>query len=131
MVDTTAIIDLWRHRRAEYRLVEVRQKIGSNPVISHQVLYEYARGALYRGVAKEKVARFLADFKILEQSEEQSYRAAQIDADLRKRGTTVGPGDIWIAAVALEKDLPVLTANVKDFSKIPGVVVVEYKILPE
>ena len=43
---------------------------------------------------------------------------AQMFALLRRAGTPIGFNDMWIASVALEQDLPLLTLD-KDFSNIP------------
>jgi predicted nucleic acid-binding protein len=63
-------------------------------------------------------------------SESQVWQAARVDADLTMNGQTIGAADTWIAAAALETDLPVLTQNVGHFIRIPGVQVIGYSILP-
>lgn len=40
---------------------------------------------------------------------------------LRTTGDKVGANDLWIAAHAIENDMPVLTRNPGDFERIPGV----------
>lgn len=43
---------------------------------------------------------------------------AQIWADLRAAGFTLGAHDLQIAATAVRYDLTILTANIRDFSRV-------------
>jgi hypothetical protein len=53
----------------------------------------------------------------------------EIFQDLRKRGLPTGENDLWIAATALVAGRPLVTSNIKDFSKIHGLQVLSRKIL--
>ena len=48
-----------------------------------------------------------------------AYRAAQLQAELRRKGWQLGTIDALIAAVALQNNLILLTTD-NDFKKIPG-----------
>lgn len=43
---------------------------------------------------------------------------------LARRGETIGLHDLWIGATALTHDLGVVTLNVREFERIPGLRVV-------
>lgn len=45
---------------------------------------------------------------------------AQLRHHLALRGTPIGPNDLLIAAHALAADLKLVTANVGEFSRVPG-----------
>ena len=45
---------------------------------------------------------------------------------LKSAGLSIGPNDLWIAAIALRHGLPVLTRNVGEFSRVPELTVVAY-----
>lgn len=45
---------------------------------------------------------------------------ASLRHHLRCQGTPIGPNDLLIAAHALAKDLTVITANIGEFSRVPG-----------
>lgn len=44
----------------------------------------------------------------------------QLRAELEKRGTPIGPMDYQIAATALVHGIPLVTNNVGEFSRVPG-----------
>lgn len=45
---------------------------------------------------------------------------ATVRTDLERRGLPIGPHDLFIAAHALSLDLTLVTANVGEFSRVPG-----------
>jgi tRNA(fMet)-specific endonuclease VapC len=47
-------------------------------------------------------------------------QAARIRAELEARGTPIGPHDILIAATALRHQSTLVTRNVREFSRVPG-----------
>ena len=49
---------------------------------------------------------------------------AELWASLVERGTPVGQHDLWIAATALTHGLGVVTGNVEEFARVPGLRVV-------
>lgn len=45
---------------------------------------------------------------------------AALRTRLQKKGTPIGPNDLWLAAHALAEDLTLVTANVREFARIPS-----------
>ena len=53
--------------------------------------------------------------------ENSAYRHyGWLRADLKKKGTPIGPNDLWIAAHALALDAVLVTDNEDEFSRVPG-----------
>jgi tRNA(fMet)-specific endonuclease VapC len=48
---------------------------------------------------------------------------ARIQAQLLSAGQQIGANDLFIAATALAHNMPVLTENIRDFERVPGLVV--------
>ena len=48
---------------------------------------------------------------------------AQVWAELAGAGKLIGPNDLWIAAAALARGLDLITANVREFDRVPGLTV--------
>ena len=44
-------------------------------------------------------------------------------AEPERRGTPIGDADLRIASIALDRDLTVVTGNVRHFKKVPGLAV--------
>jgi len=127
VADTTVLIDLWRLRRSPHRLADLRSKL-VEPALPLPVVFEFARGAAFRGVERARIDRFLSGFACLVPDQEEVFRAAEIDAGLRRQGQEVGASDVWIAAAALERNWPVLTANLDHFARVEGLDVIGYEI---
>ena len=62
------------------------------------------------------LVRFLQDWEIVRFDE----HAADAFNRLRKHGVRIGTQDLKIASIALTNDALPLTANLRDFSKVPG-----------
>ena len=45
---------------------------------------------------------------------------------LRQQGRLVGSNDLWIACTALTREVPLLTRNVEEMARVPGLRVVGY-----
>ncbi len=45
---------------------------------------------------------------------------AQLWAELRQAGALIGPHDLWLAATCVAHGLTMVTANVRDFARVPG-----------
>lgn len=67
-----------------------------------------------------KLDEFLAAIRILPFDEEDGRIAAAIRAELERSGTPIGSYDYLIAAQAARHDLTLVTANVKEFARVPG-----------
>ena len=45
---------------------------------------------------------------------------AQLWADLRQAGALIGPHDLWLAATCVAHGPTMVTANVREFARVPG-----------
>jgi tRNA(fMet)-specific endonuclease VapC len=64
--------------------------------------------------------RFLSPFTSVAFDDGAANYYGRIRADLHRTGELIGPNDLFIAAMALANDLVVVTHNVKEFSRVPG-----------
>ena len=101
--------------KATQYLVEHRQF-----TISIITRYEILRGLKAKG-AEQQAARFqdfCAKNRVLSITDDVVLRAADIYADLHKRGELIGDADILIAASALVHGFAIVTNNVDHFNRI-------------
>lgn len=48
------------------------------------------------------------------------HRYAELRAELEIAGAVIGPNDLWIAAQAVAEDALLVSANTREFSRVPG-----------
>lgn len=91
--------------------------------VSSITVFELAYGAeksKWGEKTRQKLAMFLAPFTILPFDSEDAMVAGRIRGALEQHGTPIGPYDVQIAAQALAKGLTVLTHNIGEFRRVPG-----------
>jgi len=87
------------------------------------------------GAAKLASARFsaaveawLAGFDVRPWPLDATHHYAQIHSDLERAGTPVGAMDMLIAAHALAEDSAVITNNAREFHRVSGLAVQEWRV---
>ncbi len=65
----------------------------------------------------------LPNLPILPFDASAARRYGEVRAELERRGTPIGDADLRIASIALDRDLTVVTGNVRHFQKVPGLAV--------
>lgn len=68
----------------------------------------------------EALEAFLGSVAILSFDDEDARFAGNIRAELERAGKPIGPYDYLIAAQALRHDFTLVSANEKEFSRVPG-----------
>jgi predicted nucleic acid-binding protein len=74
---------------------------------------------------EEFVNRILEESPVLDFDTGVAFVYSQLWAGLRRTGNSVAPHDLMIGATALQHGCRVLTHNLRDFNRIPGVQVTE------
>ena len=97
-------------------------------VASHEALVPFpALGEVYAGAFRStrpeleflKIEKALAPAAIVHSSMETAYQYGRIMAHLQRVGQVLPINDVWIAAQALELDLPLLSDDAH-FRRVPG-----------
>ena len=90
------------------------------PVVVLGELYSGFRAGARWAENTEQLARFLSkpSVRVLNVTDETALRYAEVDVYLRKQGRPIPRNDVWIAAVALEYGLQLLTLD-EHFHEIP------------
>ena len=82
-------------------------------------------GSRHRAVYEAWLDQHLGDFDILEITQATTAVYARVRQALRKAGRPIPANDAWIAALALEHRMPVLTRDAH-FDAVPGLQRVEW-----
>jgi len=70
-----------------------------------------------RGASVEGV---LQQFSILDIDLNTARSHAQLWAELEVAGMIIGPHDLWLAATCVAHGLTMVTANIREFQRVPG-----------
>ena len=121
LLDTNIVSDLVRHPQGA---VAARiSKAGENTVCTSIIVAAELRyGATKSNSAKlaERVDLILSALEILPLETPADHQYATLRHHLTREGALIGPNDLLIAAHALASSLSVVTANVGEFSRVPG-----------
>jgi tRNA(fMet)-specific endonuclease VapC len=124
-LDTNAVIVAINDRTSRVRARLDQSLRGGVAVnVSSIVLFE-----LWYGVSKssrrQQNAGTIADFlagpvRVLNFDAEDACEAGEVRAALERAGTPIGPYDVLIAAQARRRGATLVTANVREFARVPG-----------
>ena len=70
---------------------------------------------------RHRLGQFIAPFTILSFDSDDAVTAGRIRGFLEKQGNIIGPYDYQIAAQGITKRLTVVTHNIREFERIPGI----------
>jgi tRNA(fMet)-specific endonuclease VapC len=130
-LDTNIAIYVINRRVPAVRLRLAEQlRLGTEiglPVISlFELRYGHARSDR-RAESDRLLAEFLAPgIAVLPFEAEDAAHAGDIRADLESKGTPIGPYDYLIAAQARRRGAALVTLNTREFSRVPGLLVVDW-----
>jgi predicted nucleic acid-binding protein len=129
ILDTTVLIDLMNGNSAARARVHALISNGVPLAVATVSTYE-----LFMGLAQcskpaeehEKIRQVLGSQTQLPLDEAGAERAGRINGELARQGRAIDDPDALIAGIALQRHEPVLTRNVKDFSRVSGLKVESY-----
>lgn len=121
LLDTNVLSDLLRNPagRAARRLAVVGEAVVCTSIV---VACELRYGAAKKGSPQlsERVEILLESLEILPLDKDSDRQYAEVRSHLDRLGTPIGPNDLLIAAHTLALDLILVTDNVEEFARVPG-----------
>ncbi|HWG04469.1 MAG TPA: type II toxin-antitoxin system VapC family toxin [Beijerinckiaceae bacterium] len=124
-LDTNTIIVALNDPRSPVRArIDAAVEAGAELTLSPIVLFELAYGVA-KSDSRERNTRRLDDllagpFGILPFDPDDAREAGAIRAALARAGTPIGPYDLLIAAQARRRGALLVTANAREFARVPG-----------
>ncbi len=121
LLDTNILSHLIRHPHGQ--VTEHIARVGEARVCTSIVVAAELRyGATKSGSTRlaERVEALLANIEILPLEEPADRTYAELRHHLTRRGRPIGPNDLLIAAQSLARDLTLVSANLGEFSRVPG-----------
>ncbi len=126
LIDTSVLIDLERGVLDPH----LERAMGNEDrAISVITVSELLHGVLRSHDAQRSrrsafVEHVLATMRGIEITEQVARVHADVWAQLAGRREVLGPHDLWIAATALAHGMGVVTANAREFTRVPGLRVI-------
>jgi len=124
LLDTNILSDLVRNPQG---VVATRiTRAGEDSVCTSVIVAAELRyGAIKSNSARlaERIDLILSALEILPLETPSDHQYAALRHHLTREGALIGPNDLLIAAHALASGLTVVTANVGEFSRVPGLAV--------
>lgn len=119
LLDTSAYSALQRGHQPILDVMRRSESVAVSAVVLGE-LYSGFRAGNRWAENTAQLAQFLSkpSVRVLNVTEETALRYAEVDVYLRKKGRPIPRNDVWIAAVALEHGLQLLTLDIH-FREIP------------
>jgi predicted nucleic acid-binding protein len=128
VLDTDVLIDYLRGLRSAVAFVERLGGEGAALATTAVNLFELAWGAYKLGGGRLRDVQKLAGaLTVLSLSEREALRAGEEMGYLESLGAPVDLRDVLIGVIARENGASVATGNVRHFSRIRGLAVIEYR----
>ena len=133
LLDTNILSDLVRYPQG--RIAQCIAQVGEKAICTSVVVASELRFGAARKNAEKLTAQveiILAAMTVLpfEQPADREY--AKLRHYLERVGTPIGPNDMLIAAHALATDTVLVTANKREFARVPGLTVENWlEVLPQ
>ncbi len=121
LLDTNILSDLVHHPAGPVA-ARIRE-VGANAVCTSVVVVcELHYGALKRGSERlsQRVSQLIAMLDVVDLDDEITSHYAEIRCALESEGRPIGANDLLIAAQARARGLVVVTANRREFDRVPG-----------
>lgn len=96
----------------------------------HEIHFGLEKQIESRPRSSPVMLRFLKLLPSIPFDDDAAKRSGQLRATLRQSGSPIGPYDVLIAGVALTRGLTLVTQNLKEFSRIPGLRVEDWTTTP-
>lgn len=130
-LDTNVAIALLNNSAPQVRVrfdaARATTALGMSVIAYHELMYGAAKSERKQS-NQEKVAVFVAagNLTICAFVEEDAREAADIRAHLKRLGEPIGPYDVLIAAQARRTGVTLVTANTREFERVPGLIVIDW-----
>jgi tRNA(fMet)-specific endonuclease VapC len=127
LLDSNAVIAMLRSASsgpAQRARREILSDLATSSVVAQELFY----GAFKSQRPAPNLAVFdVLQFTVIEFDRDDARKAGEIRALLAAQGRTIDPYDVLIAGQAVARDLILVTHNVREFSRVPGLQIEDWE----
>jgi tRNA(fMet)-specific endonuclease VapC len=132
-LDTNAVIAAINGRKPDLRrrleaAIAAGESIGIPTIVLFEMRYGIARSARPQENAAILAAFLMLDLTLWPFEPEDAEEAGGIRAELERAGTPIGPYDVLIAAQARRRSALLVTANTREFTRVPGLITQDWAV---
>jgi tRNA(fMet)-specific endonuclease VapC len=124
LLDTNIVSNIARHPKglaAQRLMIADARHVGVSIVVVCEIRFGLAKRPAPR--LKQHLEQLLDDLALLHLEPPVEEHYADIRNTLERAGTPIGPNDLLIAAHARALELTLVTDNLSEFSRVPGLAV--------
>ena len=124
LLDTNIISFIVRDPKGQLatRLQDLKtDEILTSVIVVGEIAYGFAKRPAPK--LQRQTSEILKGIHVAKIDRETARQYAHLRASLERSGTTIGANDMWIAAHALALDAILVTANEREFDRVPGLTV--------
>lgn len=121
LLDTNIVSEIVRNPNgnAAKRLAQTAdERVAISVIVCCEI--EYGLELKSSAKLKQQSDAIIAKFEVLDFGSPAHSIYGSIRAELKRKGTPIGPNDLFIAAHALALNAVLVTDNEKEFSRVPG-----------
>lgn len=126
LIDTSVLVEIERRRVDSHAVFQsLPDELAIASITAAELLHEVYRAtpAERRARREERVEALLEAFPIVSFDLAAARVFAAVESDLAAAGQRIGTNDLMIAATALAHGFDVVTENLREFERVPGLVV--------
>lgn len=133
LLDTNACIalingDFDKVRTRYMHAVRSGAKLATSPICVHELWYGVVKSS-FIGPNARRLRSFIShDMEVLNYTSDDAQVAGEIRAELERKGKRIGEYDTLIAGQALSRNLVLVTANKREFTRVKGLVVEDWSV---
>jgi tRNA(fMet)-specific endonuclease VapC len=131
LLDTNAVIAVLNERAPEVAIRLDAELAGGTPILLSAIVLCELRYGIAKSDRRQRSEAVLTDFLAapitpIAFEPEDAEHAGDIRAHLARLGTPIGPYDVLIAAQARRRGAILVTANRREFARVPGLVIEDW-----
>jgi tRNA(fMet)-specific endonuclease VapC len=126
-LDTNTVLDYFKRKGGVgAKLLAVPPGEVALPAVAAYEVWVGVIGSQNAQRRQAEYEQFLSVVEVLPLDAAACRRAAELRVALERKGEAIGPMDTLIAAIALAHGATLVTRNVREFERVPGLTVVNW-----